>query len=136
MKNDKNKGLREAITTIMEKALNEEGPDAMRVDWSIMKDQVENEIRDYTMDLAQEMVYKSRARIMDSLAAIISQHNMTDTTYGRMNGKQLDRAMEELDEDGIQDIAMEAASDIEVALTKFADQLGQFAVHTVSSRER
>lgn len=136
MKNNKSTKLHEAITSIMKSVLKEEGPDAMRIDWAIMKDQVENEIRDYTMDLAQEIVYKSRARVMDSLASIITKHNMTDTTHGRMNGRMLDRAMEELDEDGIQDIAMEAASDIEVALTKFADQLGQFAVHTVSSRER
>ena len=136
MKPKANAGLREKIEEIARTALKEAGPDAMRVDWDIMKQQVENEIRDFTMDMAQEIVYKARVRVLKHIATIINQHNMTDTTHGRLDGRTLETLMDQVDEDGVQDIAMEAASDIEVAIADYAQKLGQFAVHVVSSRER
>ena len=108
----------------------------MRVDWAVMKQQIDDKVRDFTMDMAQEILYQARKRMLKDIVMIINQHNMTDTTYGRLDAETLDALMDQLDEDGIQDLTMEAASNIEVALTEYAQDLGQFAVHVVSSRER
>lgn len=136
MKPKANTRLSAKIEEIARAVLKEAGPDAMRVDWDIMKQQVENEIRDFTMDMAQELVYQSRTRMLKSIAMFINQHNMTDTTYGRLDGPTLETLMDQMDEDAVQDISMEAASDIEDALADYAQKLGQFAVHVVSSSER
>jgi len=136
MKSKTNTGIRETIQGIVESVLSEESPDAMRVDWAVMKQQIDDKVRDFTMDMAQEILYQARKRMLKDIVMIINQHNMTDTTYGRLDAETLDALMDQLDEDGIQDLTMEAASNIEVALTEYAQDLGQFAVHVVSSRER
>ncbi len=137
MNKNTNSGLRNIIQEIMKSVLDESGPDAMRVDWSIMRQQLDEAISDESSIVAEDVTIQMRDKILSSVAKIINQHNMVDTEFGRINPHSFEQLLRDFDDDdSVSRLTAECFADIDEAIKKFADSLGQFAVHVVSANER
>ncbi len=136
MKKDTNARLREAVRQIV----TEMAPEAGRVDSSIMSQQLRAAIGDAMMEAAMSVVLDAEEIILAEVANTVNQHNMTDTAFGRLDARSLRSRIEEFEEsagdDDYHTLQQEAANDIEVALTKFADQVGEYAVHIIGPSAR
>lgn len=116
----------------LQERLVEAGPDAMRVDWSIMDDQVKEAANDAGMEMADDLVYKFRQKILRFIAGQLNQHGMSAV---KVDPRTFPEELEEFDEDGVYEVSMECTSDICAALEKYAQALGQLGVHMAGGRE-
>ena len=107
--------------------LDEAGPDADRVDMSIVKDQLTNAAQDLGQELADALVFRFRQKICTYIAGVMNQHGMGGDI--RINPRTLADELEDFDGDGIMGASLECIGDITEALEKFAKELGDLAVH-------
>lgn len=116
----------------IQERLVEAGPDAMRVDWSIMDERVEAIVEEIGNDLVDEFLYKFRQKLLRRIASEMTQHGMSQV---RIDPRTFPAEVEEFDEDGVYGSSMEANTDIRTVLVKYARDLGQLAVHMAGGRE-
>ena len=128
MKSKNNSELRAVIQEIAKNVLSEEGPDVHRVDQSIMDRQIEEFVLDTTMEMAHQIVYDARVKLLKDIAYVVNQHGMTSV---RLTPNVLGNMIDDTDEDAISEVEMEVSTDIADALLKYAKKLGEFAVGTV-----
>lgn len=110
----------------IQERLVEAGPDAMRVDWSVMGSQLEDASYDMSRDMADDMVYAFRQKIERMVAQVLNQHAMATV---KMDPRTFGDELEEFDPDGVMEISQECTIDIVEVLQKYAKQIGELAVH-------
>jgi len=113
--------------------LDEAGPDAGRVDTSIMNKQLENSVQDLGMELADVFVGKFRNKIVAHIATLMNQHAMSGV---RINPRTFMDELKDFDRDGFMEIAEECVSDVVEALEKYAKELGELAVHMAGGNDQ
>ena len=107
--------------------LDEAGPDADRIDTSIIKDQLTNVAQDLGKELADALVFRFRQKICTHIANVMNQHAMGGDI--RINPRTLADELEDFDTDSVMGASLECAGDITDALEKYAKDLGDLAVH-------
>lgn len=116
----------------LQERLVEAGPDAMRVDWSIMDEKAEEIAEEVAADMVDDLLYKFRQKALRKMAMAMSQHGMSAVS---IDPRSFPAEVEEFDEDGVYGSSMEATTDIRNALIKYAKDLGSLAVHMAGGRE-
>ena len=116
----------------LQERLVEAGPDAMRVDASIMDEQLKEAANDAGMDMADDLIYKFRQKILRFIAGQLNQHGMSAV---KVDPRTFPSEVEEFDEDGTYEASMECMSDVTAALEKYALALGNLGVMMAGGRE-
>jgi hypothetical protein len=127
------KDLRKVIAEETKK-LHEAGPDEMRVDWEVVSRAIESKLDDTLTQSAGNFVYKMRTEVVaPRIGKILNQHGIG---HGVGRGAySFAGELEDFDAVGIQTAEMECVTDIVAALTKYAQDLGQLAVHMHSGQK-
>ena len=117
------------------KSLTEAGPDAMRIDWSIMDDQIDKAAYDIAMDMSDRLVFDFRKRIIKEIARELDKHAMVYPEASPVDPSELSADLEDFDPNGLQGLSMECIQDITNILVEYAKGLGSLAVHMAGGAE-
>lgn len=110
----------------------EAGPDAMRVSASVMDEQFKEAANDAGTEIADDLIYKFRQKILGFVAGQLNKH----TRYAdEVDPHTFAKEVEEFDPDSIADVSQECVSDITAAFEKYAKALGQLALNIADPEE-
>jgi len=108
--------------------LDEAGPDAGRVDTDIMGQAMGEAVTDLGMDMADNLVYRFRNKVLPRIADAMNQHGMADV---RINPRTIASELEDYDPDKFGEVTDNCVSDIAEVLKKYSDTLGQMAISAI-----
>jgi len=110
----------------------EAGPDAMRVDLSIVDKQVEDLVFEAATDLSMRFVYEFHTKVLKVVCDVMNKHAMSAV---EMDHRELADEIEDFDPDSLQEISQEAVSDVTDALVKYAREVAKMAVDLAGGNE-
>lgn len=117
----------------IQERLVEAGPDAMRVDGSIMGPQMVRVIEGpQVSDAVVKLVDHVRRTATRAMAEVLNQHGMSNM---KVDPRTLEQEMEDFDHDGVMEALMECNHDVTEALEKLVTTLGDLAVHMAGGTE-
>jgi hypothetical protein len=102
--------------------INEESPDEMRVDWSIMKDQIRDQ---EWIDIVTNLVDQVRTQVIKVAAKTLNSHGMTST---KTDTKTLHNDLLDYDSDAMYEFEMTLTNDILDSIKLYAESLGDSIV--------
>lgn len=112
--------------------LSEAGPEAMRVDMSIMSDVLDNQAHDIGISLSQATVERFQTQIARVIATEMSKHSMA---LSPIDPRSFVDEIEEANPDVVIEAREQCVFEMTSALKKFANVLGEMGVFLAGGRE-
>lgn len=104
-----------------------------------MQEQIKARLGDQFYEMAMDMVHNAEEQIVVHASAIVNEHNMTDTKFGRMTPRSLRQQIEDFEQSSGDDAELlmrECVSDIENAMDTFVTQFSEYIVHIIGPSAR